>query len=1003
VGLFKASLHASPVLVVPNLDEAFRFERELCGDGAVLGGSVKTFDGLFAMVAATAGTPAPPRLTRVQRLRLVEAAITQRRGDLGPLRRSSQRPGFAASLERLLGELQAAGLDQGAVEAGAATIENAAYLGDLAGLLGAYEATRARTGRADSHGIARDAIRALADEGDSWGGRPVFVYGLDDLTRDQLELLRRLSEITEVTIALPHEQGRSALAARSGLVERLRESIGVAAETAAEPEPGNTSRPLLYGLERSFADPDAEPLDGDDGLTFLRSAGQRGEAEAIAAVVGRLLHDGAKPDEVAIVLRDPARRGPLLAGALESYGIPVALEADLPVSSTGVGGALLALLETEHGSRRAADVLRWLRGPSGTGSESVDWLERAVRRSRAVTAAEALELWTEKDRELPYDLRRIREAGPAGLIAEVAEAATRMATRFLAGEGDGPEPGRRDGAELRAAATIAGAMAELTELGDLAPDAGELIGFLRELNYRVWSGPVEARVRIAGPQQLRAGRFDHVVIGSLQDGEFPLRGSGDPFLSDELRESLELDPRRDDEAEERYLFYASISLARESLVLSYRDSDEGGGAEARSPLIDDVRRLLAPPPPAEGPDPVEEAITRARGLADLVHPAAEAPSADELARSVAAQAREAEVAALLDAASPSAALRKVVEERISAARVAEEASRAPGPLRNPAVLERLGSVPAYGGTTLELFDECSYRWFTDHELSPQPLDPLPEGIVQGGLMHRVLERLYGEAPGGDSRPRPSSLPNWVERGSALVAEEAPGRGVGGGRPVERAIRRRVERLLSRFLGEEAAREGGVFEPWLLEAGFGEDERSLKPPLEIDGWRLHGQIDRADRAPDGRVLVHDYKVSSSATPAKKLEEKAKLQLQLYLLAAEDLWGGTPAGGLYHPLRGTRERRPRGLVLEDDVEDLPPYGLVGTDELPRDRFEALLADARLRASAIVSRMRAGEIDRDPGPADDTYRNHDVCPTFCEFAPICRRDRSPIIEEEREREER
>ena len=77
--------------------------------------------------------------------------------------------------------------------------------------------------------------------------------------------------------------------------------------------------------------------------------------------------------------------------------------------------------------------------------------------------------------------------------------------------------------------------------------------------------------------------------------------------------------------------------------------------------------------------------------------------------------------------------------------------------------------------------------------------------------------------------------------------------------------RRVEGLLDRFLAEEAERETGGFEPWLLEAGFGEDEERERPALELDGWGLHGAIDRVDRAPDGRALVLDYKLSSSVTP------------------------------------------------------------------------------------------------------------------------------------------
>ena len=133
--------------------------------------------------------------------------------------------------------------------------------------------------------------------------------------------------------------------------------------------------------------------------------------------------------------------------------------------------------------------------------------------------------------------------------------------------------------------------------------------------------------------------------------------------------------------------------------------------------------------------------------------------------------------------------------------------------------------------------------------------------------------------------------------------------------------RRVERLLERFLAEEAGRETGGFEPWLLEAGFGDHEDAERPALELDGWGLHGAIDRVDRAPDGRALVIDYKLSGSVTPREKFEEQAKLQLPLYLLAVERALGRGAVGGLYHPLRGTSVRRPRGVVAEEAARTSP----------------------------------------------------------------------------------
>jgi ATP-dependent helicase/DNAse subunit B len=1003
---FVAALGRDPVLVVPTVDDVFAFERELCAEGAALGGAAMTFGALFRTVATAAGVPPGAGLSPAQRLRAISVAVEARLGRLGPLRRSASRPGFAGAFARLLDELQAAGLDPDAVEASAATLEGSAYLSDIATLFAGYAETRERTGRIDAHGIAREAIELLRRDGSFWDDRPVFLYGLDDLTPNQFELVEALAGLTEVTVALPFEAGNAALAARSRLLGELRERIGAAEETATEADPANTESALLFHLARGFGTTGAAALAANGGLLLLRSAGVRGEAEAIATEVSKLVAGGADPAAIAIALRDPARRGAAIAAALEANGVATALEAELPVAGTAVGGALVALLEAAFGSGRAVDLLRYLRGPSGFSPGRVDWLERSLRRGRVEGVEAALALWQGEEGEPPRDLARLREAAgrsAAALSAEVGRLAATMASRPLRGEGDGPPLGPGDGLELRAAGAVAGALGELAELGPLAPGPEELAATIAGLEFRVWSGPVEGRVRIASPYRLRAGRFDHVFVASLQDGEFPRRDrGGDPFLSEAQRGSLGLEPRRDSEAEERYLFGVCLALPRKRLFLSYRDSDENGGAESRSPLLDDVRALLAPAPDGSSPDPVEAAIVRGRDLARVVHPLAEAPSEDELARALAAHGPDADAAALLGAVGVDEARGARIAGRIAAARRAETAARAPGPLTNPAAIESLGAVPAYGGTTLEGFDLCSYRWFVSHELDPQPLDPVPDPLVQGGLMHESLERLYKERPGGDPLPRPGSLATWIARGREIVAAVAAERELGS-HPAERAMARRVERLLERFLAEEAGRETGGFEPWLLEASFGIGEGDgERPALELDGWGLHGAIDRVDRAADGRALVIDYKLSGSVTAREKFEEQAKLQLPLYLLAVAEHWGAEPVGGLYHPLRGTSVRRPRGVVSEDAAEDLADYGLYGRDVVDAEGLEKLLADSRRRAGEIVARMRAGDIRRDPGPRRG-LRGHDACPPFCDFAPICRRDRAPQYEEDEDVEER
>lgn len=966
-----AVLDRDPVLVVPTLDDVYAFERELCADGAILGADVMAFGGLFAAVAAAGGAPPGAVFTRAQRLGAVAAAAAERRRDIGPLGGSALQPGFPLALEHLLDELQGAGLEPADVEAAAGTLEGSAYLGDIATLFASYARLRDRLGMVDTHGVAREAIGLLA-AGDGFWRRPVFLYGLDDLTRNQLDLIRALTRAAEVTVALPYEREHAALATRNAPLFEALEEIGVDSVEEVPANPANTSSPLLFHLERGFGTTERQRRPPDESLVFLRSAGARGEAEAIALEVARLLAGGTDPEEIAIVVRDPARRGPLLASVLESYGVPAALEAEVGVATTSVGGSLAALLEAVLGTGRAADLLRYLRGPSGASPGRVDWFERGLRRERVQTAAAALQLWEERYGEPPADVARVRAAAgrPRDLASEVAALAVEMGAR--AGSA----------LEMRAAGAIATTMAERAELDGLASLPESIAGALGAISVRVWSGPVEDRVRIADPRRVRAARFDNVFVASLQDGEFP-RGAGhlDPFLSERQRQTLGLQPRHDNEAEERYLFHACLALPRRRLFLSHRDSDENGAAEAPSPFLDDVRQLL---------EPTEEEI-RGRALADVVHRVGDAPSETELARAIAAWGQSTDPQRLLEAAGVGDAVAGRIGARLETARAAEAATRAPGPLSNPSVIAALGDVGAYGGTTLEGFDVCSYRWFVSHELSPQPLDPPPDPLVQGGIVHAALCALYEERPGGDALPRPGSLDAWIARSRDLVSEIASERGLGR-QPAERAMLARIESLLARFLAEEASRETGGFEPWLLEAGFADSEEAGQPALEIDGWRLHGAIDRVDRDPDGRALVLDYKLSSKVSPREKLEEEAKLQLQLYLAAVAELWGAAAVGGLYHPLRATSERRPRGFVRGDAADDLAGYGLSRTDKVDGEELDELLADARRRAGEIVARMRAGQIDRDPGPRKG-LRDHGICPPFCDFAPICRRDRAPV----------
>lgn len=987
----EAALDRDPVLVVPTLDDADRFERELCeasgGGGAVLGVSIRTFDRLFEDVAQATGAGLPPTLTDAQRLYAIRLAV--KRAAPQVLARSAARPGFAPALAALLDEAQGACLDPATIAAHAAEVSpESAYLREVAALYGAYVATCDELGYGDDHVVASRATAALRARPQAWSARPVFVYGFDDLTVEQLELLSALAGAAEVTVAVAYED-RRALAARARLYQELCER-GAEAAPPLEPDPANTESATLFHLERWFLRERAPRIEPDDGLVLMEAAGERGQAEQIGGEVARLLATGVEPDEIAVVLRTPDRHGPLFESVFAGLGIPAAVEAKLPFARTAVGRGLLALLRAALTSRRADDVLAFVRTPGIARPSDADWLERAIRRRGLRTAAEALEAWP--GRHL-FELEELakHDRSPE-LLGAIARLARRIAERPH--ERQAPLAVRQHRLELRAAAIAADALEGLSELPAVEQPAREALATLEAIEVPLWRGPTDGHVRVTSPYRIRARRVGHLFVTSLQEGEFPRHDAAEPFLSDEQRGALGLRPRADADEEERYLFGVCLSRSTRRLYLCWRNCDDEGAEAAASPFLDDVRDLLAPPPAEGKRDSLDRLVLRRR-LGEVVFAPADAPSLDELGRSLASFGAlggdGVTVPAELGVADEDAK-RLTARLRAAKARVSRPHLE-PGPLSVPAVLDELRARELFGASTLEEYALCSYRWFVQHELSPETLDPEPEARAQGSVIHSVLEELYRDPPGGIPLPRPETLEAWRRRAFELIAAHASDHGLGGADARAVTARARMVALIGGFLEREAAVSTFLRpERELLEASFGEGEDDDRPPLELAGFRLHGKIDRVDvpESAETAGLIRDYKVSRTVTTGANLDKEGKLQPQLYALALERLWQRRPLGGLYQPLAGTKSHRPRGIALAEESGGLlAGLGLYDNDLLDEEEFEAVLGAAAERAAEIVAAMRDGQIDRDP--IDDR------CPPFCTFQGICRRERAARQEPE------
>jgi ATP-dependent helicase/nuclease subunit B len=947
---FRAAASRDPVLVVPTVDDVERFEEELTRDGGVvIGATVGTFDQLFGLVARATDAPAGPALSRMQRLRLAREASS--RAELRLLAASSRRPGFAAALEELVSELQAALVDP--VDLRERSAGTGPFELEIASLYDSYLRLRDELRLHDDHSLAAAATAALRERREGWAARPVFLYGFDDLTREQLELVRELAATTEVTVALPWEDRDSLTLARGALFAELRDIEGVSVERLAA-EPRFTQSSTLFEVERRFGEEAGEgPVENDGGVALLASAGELAEVEAVGAEVARLLSDGVPAGEIAVVLRDPRSAGPLYRRVMTRFDIPVAVQADLAAARTATGAGLIALLRAAVGAGGAADLLAYLRTPGVAPPSMVDWFERRILRGRRRTTDEALSEWRggENGDGGLREVTKLREAGSGpALLREAGKQARWIAEAAVRRRGVVAVEDRA--LELRAGSEIERGLAELAELG-LPHAPQDVIAAVAELDVPMWRGPTEGRVRVISPYRARARRVAHMFVCSMQDGDFPRRDTGGPLLSDDSRRALGLPERKKAEVEDRYLFTACLSRPKQRLWLSWRSADDEGGATSRSPYVDEVRGLLAPELPEELGERDETIVAEAggRGLAESVFDVGSAPSERELARA-----------------------RAAIGPR------AENGRLRPGPLRLEPVLARMREIRLFGPSTLEEYALCPYRWFIRHELNPQGIRPEDEPLTSGSIAHKVLESLYEDPPGPEPRPTRDSLDAWRTRARELIAEAGANRLPPQIADTAAALRR-VEGLVLAFLADEAATTT-AFEPAHTEAAFGFDD-SEKGPLQIGGGGVHGQIDRIDLGPGGEALVQDYKSGGKVDGgAGMLEKRGKLQLQLYMLAARELWGHDLAGGLYRPLGGTGDRTPKGLLRKELAEEL-----AGLDPRPKDHFddeafEGALTKAREKAEDIIASVHGGKVIRDPLGGS--------CPDYCTFQPICRRER-------------
>jgi ATP-dependent helicase/DNAse subunit B len=958
---YLAALAREPVLIVPNRSDVDRVERELLARRpALLGGSIGTFDDVFARIAADA-PGARPLVSQAQRALLVRRALAGAR--LNGLSASARFGGFADALLQTVGELESGLLDP-------ESLADLAELHSVAELHAAYRAELDRLELWDRDLLRRRAAERLQSDLAAWDGEPVFAYGFEDLTGAEWALLEALAARTDVTVSLPYEPGRPAFASLRRTADDLARLAAGRIEELP-PRSGETAHPAIAHLERAlFSDDPPPPVPIDGAVRFFEGAGARGALELVGQELLSLIRAGTPAERIGVVCPSVERLRAPLETALGTLGVPYSVDAEVRLAQTPLGDALTALLRFAWLGGTRGDLFTYLRSPfSGLERRAVDFVEGRLR-GRAVQAPDRVVEESEKLRGAPLPaLAEVRDA------EDPVEAVRALAARMLrcAYGLDGPPAAESSRLDLRAHETLTRLLGELERwrrlVGELSRE--DVSAALERQTLRPMRADEPGRVAVVDLLRARTRRFDVVFVLGLEEGSLPRRGASSPFLDDEARRALDERGARlqrpDPVSRDRYLFYTACTRPLERLYLVREAATDEGGPREPSPFWDEVQAVF-------DPEDVRRWTTR-RPLSALTWSLDDAPTERERLRALA------ELAAADGAAADALARANGWERKLERATAAFDR---PTRITHPLVLEQLDGRLTFNVTELERFADCSSAWFVERFLDPRSIDAEVDAKLRGSVAHSALYKFFTRLPKelGVETLDERVTEDAVRLMRACLDEALQGVRMDMTEMQARELDQTLWRDLEAVVREEAESALPLV-PRRFELLFGSERAAPEHQRGLDlgdGMTLSGKIDRIDVDPFGaRGIVQDYKSGKHAHSAREIESELRLQIPLYMLVLRDLVGLEPLGGVYRPLAG--ERKARGLLRASEAETLPGY--VKNDYLDEDAFWSAVDGARETAERLARRIRAGDVEHDPKGGD--------CPAWCDLWPMCRVERA------------
>jgi len=404
-------------------------------------------------------------------------------------------------------------------------------------------------------------------------------------------------------------------------------------------------------------------------------------------------------------------------------------------------------------------------------------------------------------------------------------------------------------------------------------------------------------VLVTNLEEIRGLEFDYLFIGGMCDGDFPTRYNPEIFFSGRYLKQAFIH-----QTEERFRFYQTLSCWKKGLYLSVPASD-GTKELAVSTFLKDLEEIV------EIDSKAEEAFDNTLYCRQEILEEAGIIGADR-----AKIYYSNEIASLdldVDEIAKAASVDKLRVENpfdnnpFTGFLIQQERDKANESdlIKNKLTLYK---NKEYSISQLETYAKCPFKFFIERILNIKPLEEPTEEIEakeMGSILHSILFEFYTEL-----RDRNLQLQNCSEEvfaEASKIMREIAERGVNAASfnsPVTFYEKEKIlgfggkweNSVLYKFLEEERDDAGNLI-PSFFEVSFGtlkkewtDKSLSSSEPVEIDGIRLRGKIDRIEISEGDKLFnIVDYKLGGKKPTFKELKNGISLQLPVYLYAASEL--------------------------------------------------------------------------------------------------------------------